>query len=810
MIKINKINIKGLRGIQTNLVVDLDSKSFLLFGDNGSGKSSITDAFEWFYCDLIQHLSTDEIDRKGGISALRNIFLGDQDKGLINLKFNDNNFNSTKEIQINRDKIITDQSNKTDTFDKYIKSSRNENLILRYQDLINFILASKNDKLKELSNIIGFSDVSNTRSLLKKISNKLSRELKNNNFENQISYRDSNLIEYLESNITSDKQFFQAINKLITSFNIKKTINKIEDIDSVLELVKKPEDTQIINKKQFINKVVEFLKNLTSELDELEKQYSEYQKKFHQMVADIEKINKIMLERLLSEGVKVLSTNIIKEDMCPLCLQPKKVMDLLKELENRISELKEVKKEKIKLSELSSIIKESNNKLTRKMDIILSDEEIKSDDGKKIKLFLNELCTYLDIINTELNTQLELNKKIKSFSEIPFQKNKIKVNLEYYKNKSDQFKDKIKDDRTDIVVKIELSKKTYLEKIELIKQKELLENQVKSFELIYNEFVRIQKEELEAFLSHLSNDINELYQYMNPDEKVSDIKLTPVEKDDELQGLTIEFKFYDKAETPPQKYLSESRLNCLGISFFLTSVKVFNKNNNFFILDDVISSFDSTHRIRFSNLLIEKFSDYQIILLTHENNWFDYTRNLVRNKNWVINQLKWNSFDGSSIEEPTPTLKDRIIKKINNDEIENLGNDIRKYLEHILKDIAFNIKVKFDFQFNNTNEDRMPYELLTELKSKINKQSSNTLKESPIIDRLLSSIFIGHKDSHDSSFKPGLSDFKAFWNDIKELEKLFYCTVCNRFISTKYYDPVNKKIRCNCKENKGISYSWKN
>ena len=134
---------------------------------------------------------------------------------------------------------------------------------------------------------------------------------------------------------------------------------------------------------------------------------------------------------------------------------------------------------------------------------------------------------------------------------------------------------------------------------------------------------------------------------MNPDEKVEDIKLIPLEKEDELQGLTLEFKFFENSESPPQKYLSESHLNCLGIAFFLTSVKAFNKKNKFFILDDVISSFDSTHRKRFAHLLLEKFSAYQIILMTHENYWFELVKDLMKEKGWKVNTIKWDDNKGA-------------------------------------------------------------------------------------------------------------------------------------------------------------------
>ena len=61
--KINVINIKGFRGIKEELSLKLKSNSILLFGENGSGKSCITDAIEFFYNNSVEHLSIEEIGR---------------------------------------------------------------------------------------------------------------------------------------------------------------------------------------------------------------------------------------------------------------------------------------------------------------------------------------------------------------------------------------------------------------------------------------------------------------------------------------------------------------------------------------------------------------------------------------------------------------------------------------------------------------------------------------------------------------------------------------------------------------------------
>jgi len=62
--KINKISLKGIRGVQETMELSLSQKSILLYGEKGSGKSSISDALEWFLNDRVNHLSGSEIDLK--------------------------------------------------------------------------------------------------------------------------------------------------------------------------------------------------------------------------------------------------------------------------------------------------------------------------------------------------------------------------------------------------------------------------------------------------------------------------------------------------------------------------------------------------------------------------------------------------------------------------------------------------------------------------------------------------------------------------------------------------------------------------
>jgi len=202
---------------------------------------------------------------------------------------------------------------------------------------------------------------------------------------------------------------------------------------------------------------------------------------------------------------------------------------------------------------------------------------------------------------------------------------------------------------------------------------------------------------------------------------------------------------------------------------------------------------------------MQEFSDYQLIVLTHENNWFEYFRSAVKGKGWIVNSVLWTNDKGTHFVETIESLREKIEKKIADNNTDKLGNDIREYLESILKNIAVNIEVKLKFLFNDKNEDRMAYELLTEVKGRVSK-STELSKSNALFERTLACTFIGNKDSHDSSFTPKIGDLKAFWSDVKDIEKLFYCESCKTSIQVKYYDEASKEIRCKCTS---LKYDYK-
>ena len=143
------------------------------------------------------------------------------------------------------------------------------------------------------------------------------------------------------------------------------------------------------------------------------------------------------------------------------------------------------------------------------------------------------------------------------------------------------------------------------------------------------------------------------------------------------------------------KYLSESHLNSLGIALFLASVKLFNKRSNFFVLDDVITSFDIGHRRRLIRLFADQFKDWQIVLLTHESFWFDLVKRELRPCGRLAAEVHSDAENGTQLQASPMDLWELIGTKRKRHLA--VANDVRTLIERVLKQLCVRLEVKVGF-----------------------------------------------------------------------------------------------------------------
>jgi energy-coupling factor transporter ATP-binding protein EcfA2 len=165
--------------------------------------------------------------------------------------------------------------------------------------------------------------------------------------------------------------------------------------------------------------------------------------------------------------------------------------------------------------------------------------------------------------------------------------------------------------------------------IESLKQKALdatvFETLVKKLKAALDIVSQQRKSYVEEILSGIAAEVETLYTKMHPGEGIGKIRFFL--KPNAIGSLEFDGQFHDMSELPPQAYYSESHLDTLGICVFLALSNRFKTEKTVVILDDVLTSIDGPHLDRFISLIHEQAASFnQLIVATHYRPWRDRYR----------------------------------------------------------------------------------------------------------------------------------------------------------------------------------------
>ncbi len=213
------------------------------------------------------------------------------------------------------------------------------------------------------------------------------------------------------------------------------------------------------------------------------------------------------------------------------------------------------------------------------------------------------------------------------------------------------------------------------------------------------------------------------------------------------------------------------------------------------MLDDVVTSFDSSHRLRLLRVLKEELGDWQFVILTHEPTWFELIKKEFAPEGWLFKEFETSSDPGLQIRKSPKDFKEEIIQS----KVKGIlsFNDLRRLLERVLKEICLHLEVKVAFRYNRDNERRMSGELLSQLRSTLKKKSPPTVKN-PIFARLETSNLITTAGSHNSSLTLNSGELNTAYDDLFELDQLFCCPQCRCYVSDEKYVDHEGKVYCKC------------
>jgi DNA repair exonuclease SbcCD ATPase subunit len=312
-------------------------------------------------------------------------------------------------------------------------------------------------------------------------------------------------------------------------------------------------------------------------------------------------------------------------------------------------------------------------------------------------------------------------------------------------------------------------------------------------EKIYDVYAERQRRKLEEMLSSISQRVAEIYDALHPGENLAGISVEPWT----AKGLELAVEFHGQKQRPPHGVLSESHLNSLAIALFLAMAQTFNRKLRFLVLDDVINSFDLEHRGELAALLADKFDDWQLVVLTHDRQFFDH---LVRRApSW--RRLEITSW---SYEQGPRTTGDRSAgilaqaqERLAQDDVSGAATRVRRALEELLQEVCEALQAALPFRRGALNDQREIGELLRGLRRAVKEHAKALAAElEPLLKHLEADVQATlNVEAHASRGRSAAAEVEAALRRVAQLDQLWSCPDCGTRV---WHKGTPEASRCKC------------
>jgi len=785
-IKIRKFTIHRFRGIPY-LDLLLRGKSLIIKGDNGTGKSSVVEAFEYFFTGDIKEISSVK-----GMSIKKHACHVNYSHKDIKIEFE---FNNDEVLT----KIYNDYPSPPIGMKDYLITAKEQKFILRRKDLLKFIIETPGNKYKAMSEILGTEDLDKIELELRRTRDGFREECRSllQNSNEILNY----LSKILHKGIDKDHDILSGLNDLFenkkypkvdsldalekySEENFKTTLRKSaasfrqQNMSEVILLTQKPLiDNSVADKIQKINEIRKKLLENRIEAD-------------------------LRVNKLLNIGVGLIEDK--KLQSCPLCGQPIATNDLITTLKNRLKELELFSEDfsnlQSKLNEIEQHLKSINANLKTISEILYS-----LDDFDNFKTQIQSALALIDFFIKE-NLQIEDYSTKINIHDF----NKLKINISELLNN-------IKNKCESKIVSYEISEEEkeayevstllqqviikYKDRKTIEKHRKLIEKQYEIANKIFKIYSLKKKEIINEIIQDLKDNIQDLYSSIHLDDPHKNIELMLDPKKRASVILTIDS--FDREKEDPRAYISEGHLDTLGICIFLAFVSKFNEGLPLIVLDDVVTTVDANHREKLANMLLTKFPDHQLIITTHDGIWYrqlcENQRTLgLRNKYLNKTIISWDISCGPQFSEYR-ALWEKIEENLNRGDFDVAGILSRRYLEWTLKQICSHMNVKVEFKENSRYT---VGELFINAHLRMRKLCGRVINNDSFKSRILTAFkdldswqYMGNILSHDNpeilSFPS--SEIENFSFKVNFLYEQFLCPTCKSFL---HYEQNYKDIRC--------------
>ena len=781
--KIKQISIHAFRGIP-DLEIKLEEKNLLLLGENGTGKSSIVDAIEFFFTGAVKHLESAQTISLSRHAPHVNF---DSTDVIITMTLGPGSLSLSRTFE--RAPIVPQE------ISSYFGVSQKRKIILRRAEILAFIDSRPADRSREIGDIIGIGQLDNVELTIMHLRDRLEGEKKA--IEDSMKSCFEEASNELGVTVHDKDELLHALNEKLKGLGAApvEDLSKIsEHSNKVLEAMR--DRISLIEKSKALVELITVFKGVRlggARIEEIAK-LQEMANKF----IESGQVSRIPLLDLLKRGKESLPH--VDKDQCPLCQQYIKSEDLFERIDSRLKTLQKLSDEasaiRVKSSQLATQLKEASNAIDQAVPRIDAFPDLSD-----FKASIQTLTEFLGDFATMTRT-------------LPDQTELASGKLVDYASKADERTNQIIQtlDKANSEIKVRKDDLKVLESIQLIERIKVLisrydrdslklDEPTREHEIalkIFETFSEVKRKKIQQIYSNIESDIKRFYARLHPGEKVGDIELTmPTGR---RASTLLKMQSFGREGEDPRGLQSEGHLDSMGLCIFLSFVRKFNEGSSLMVLDDVVSSIDARHRQEICGLLFEDFNDKQIVITTHDEMWFEQLRQAERvygvEGNFVNRRIvDWDIERGPTISQSKINWED-IQEKLSSGDKNSAGNAGRIYLEWILQESCENMKVSVEYQGLSPHYE--VHNLLIPCKTRITelvRDENYKAKVETAFKNLEMTIILGNLLSHSNLLNnvTSIDEVRRFCEAVNGLRTTLSCSNCGSFLK---YDQERRELRC--------------
>lgn len=726
--RLRSLTMRAFRGVPNELAVDLgNGRSLAVFGENGTGKSTIADALEWYFTGKIELLA-----HEGRQEAIRNVTNPTEDETRVEVQTTGGLGGVV--TYGNQDPSLA------------VDAARKETFLLRGRTLADFINKSKSEKWKALAEILGFEEVEGLRQDLYKARGALGKRARDAKSEREAAAEALGL-----ENVTTETVYAQLLETCrAASVDPPTSLQQAFD-DEWTASVLGPStlDTSKYAVAQLVGEL-ERVPVLGPTFPEAE-QWNEFLGA--ELSDDLAKL------RMFQETARVLAK--FDSDECPVCGQAVDHSNLVDRVKSTVLGLREAAEtfDRCQL-DLQSLI-ESLERIGREFDALRSRAE-------EAGIVLPGIPAVPGDLRASLQSRSSVDvESLREYGEqLAVLRATAKDTLGAETSSSGPPNGATRLD----LIQFCGNARTW---VEASGQEQKAAKAQALADRVYKLYENRQQDHLAKLLEKISASVAGIYEKLHPGEGLSSVTVEPWT----AKGLELAIDFYGSHQRPPHGVLSESHLNSLAIAFFLAMAETFNETIRFLVLDDVVNSFDLEHRGALASLLASDYEDWQLLVLTHDHLFFEQ---LVRRApSWAKMEFtSWNHEEGPrTTKYETGGMLAKAFESLKSGDRTAAATKGRRALEELLQEVCHGIGAALPFRRGAANDRREIGELISGLRHTLKDNAKGMYNElKPLLTNLDADVAASlNIEAHASMGKAANAEVEAALGRIQALDSHWTC-----------------------------------